>query len=100
MTWRDRIRRIHRQLEGWQWLALTALGMAGLYVLAPHQLPLLLWVIVQLAAGGVAGYFLDRWLFPRARMDDLDGDPVELRHARYRRAGLIAAGAVGAAVGM
>lgn len=85
--------------EGWLWWFVSAAGVAALYLIAPHQPPVLLWVITQMATGGVAGYWLDRSMFPHARPGDLLGDPVEARHARYRRAALIAAGVLAAAIG-
>ena len=91
---------IERITEGWQWWLLAAAGVAALWLVAPHQLPLLLWILTEVAAGGVAGYWLDRALFPFARPGDLQADTVEARHARYRRAGLIAAGALAVSVGM
>jgi len=85
-------------LEGWQWWLLSAAGIAALWWLAPHQLPLLVWIATQTAVGGVCGYWLDRAMFPGARPGDVD--PAEARHARYRRALLIAAGALAVAIGM
>lgn len=95
------LERIQRALpEGWQWWIATATGAGTLYVVMPGQLELLLWVVTKLSAGSVAGYLLDRTLFPWARLDDVAGDPVEARHVRYRRAGLIAAGGLAVTIGL
>lgn len=92
--------RAESTLEGWQWWLASAAGVGVLAWVAPHQLSVLAWIVTQLAVGAMAGYWIDRALFPHARPGDVDGDAVEARHARYRRAGLIAAGAIGATVGL
>ena len=86
-------------LEGWQWWLFSIAGIAVLQLIAPYQIPLLLWIATQTAVGGLTGYWLDRAMFPGARPGDIT-DAAEARHARYRRALLIAAGALAVAIGM
>ena len=51
------------------WL-LAAIFLAVLvFVLAPHQLPVSLYKLSLVTMAGVAGYWLDRSLFPYARPD-------------------------------
>ena len=84
--------------EGWQWWAASIVGVATLAFVAPHQLSVLLWIMTQMAVGAVSGYWIDRALFPNAKVGDLSGD--EGRHARYRRALLIASGMMSVTVGL
>ena len=71
------------------WLIATVLLLAVIGLLYPHQLPVSLYKLSLVTMAGVAGYWLDRALFPYARPDsfivkitpdeeacdiDLDGD--------------------------
>lgn len=71
------------------WLIATVLLLAVIGLLYPHQLPVSLYKLSLVTMAGVAGYWLDRSLFPYARPDsfivkitpdeeacdiDLDGD--------------------------
>ena len=71
------------------WLIATVLLLGAIGLLYPHQLPVSLYKLSLVTMAGVAGYWLDRSLFPYARPDsfivkiepkaeacdiDLDGD--------------------------
>lgn len=50
------------------WVTLVALALiAAIAILAPQQLPVFVWKFAILAFAAVAGYWLDRHLFPYAR---------------------------------
>jgi hypothetical protein len=51
------------------WLIATLLLLAVIGLLYPHQLPLSLYKLSLVTMAGVAGYWLDRSLFPYARPD-------------------------------
>lgn len=51
------------------WLLATVLLLAVVALLAPHQLPVTLYKLSLISMAGVAGYWLDRELFPYARPD-------------------------------
>lgn len=52
------------------WCGLIAiLALAILWLLAPQQLPLVLYKLAFVPLAGYAGYWLDRALFPYARPD-------------------------------
>lgn len=57
------------------WLLLTVLLTLAVGAMAPQQLPVTLYKLNLIALAGVAGYWLDRSLFPYARPD------LFLRHA-------------------
>lgn len=50
-------------------LILAALALAGLWLISPQQLPVVLYKVSLVLLAGVAGYWLDRWIFPYARPD-------------------------------
>lgn len=62
------------------WLLITICLMAGIWFIAPHQLPVSLYKLSLVTLAAVVGYWLDRSLFPYARPDALmcssmlDGD--------------------------
>lgn len=88
-----------RLVEGWHVIAFSAGAIAALWVLAPHQLPILLWNTTQFTVGATAGYWVDRLFFPAARPGDLEGG-WEQTQARYRRAALIGLGGLGLSLGV
>jgi hypothetical protein len=63
------------------WLLITICLMAGIWFIAPHQLPVSLYKLSLVTLAAVVGYWLDRSLFPYARPDALmcssmlDGEP-------------------------
>jgi hypothetical protein len=52
------------------------------YLVAPHQLPVTLYKISLIATAAVAGYWLDRALFPYARPDGYLAEPLPDRYAK------------------
>lgn len=53
------------------WFIATAVLLLAVAVLAPQQVPVVLFKVALVTMGGVAGYWLDRRLFPYARPDAL-----------------------------
>lgn len=51
------------------WLIATFLLLLAIVLLAPQQLPVSLYKLSLVSMAGVAGYWLDRSLFPYARPD-------------------------------
>ena len=51
------------------WLLLAIVLALAVYLLAPQQLPVSLYKLSLVALAAVAGYWLDRSLFPYARPD-------------------------------
>lgn len=47
--------------------ALAALG--AVFLVSPQQGPVILYKLTLVLSAGVAGYWLDRWIFPYARPD-------------------------------
>jgi len=52
------------------WLIATVVLLAFIGLLAPQQLPVSLYKLSLISMAGVAGYWLDRELFPYARPDE------------------------------
>lgn len=64
-----------RKLHLWEWLALVAVLSVAVALIAPQQLPVLAYKVLMLSVAALAGYALDRSLFPYARPDVvLDAD--------------------------
>ncbi len=60
--------------------AVLALALAVAVVLiAPQQLPVIVYKLALVVLAGVAGYILDRALFPYARPHILSPDPINPR---------------------
>lgn len=53
------------------WLIATVLLLAVIGLLHPQQLPVSLYKLSLVTMAGVAGYWLDRSLFPYARPDNI-----------------------------
>ena len=60
-----------RKLRLWEWLALVAVLGVAVALIAPQQLPVLAYKCLLLSVGALAGYALDRSLFPYARPDQV-----------------------------
>lgn len=103
------------------WLVLAALLLAAIAIVAPPQLPVVLYKVSLIALAAVLGYWLDRTLFPYARpdgylmrdwrygTDEPEGDvdfPVVLAYIRVftvamiRRALIVGAVVLGVAAGL
>ena len=50
-------------------LIFAVFSLAGIAVASPQQLPVILYKLSLVLSAGVAGYWLDRWVFPYARPD-------------------------------
>lgn len=82
------------------WLAAAILLTAAIALIAPQQLPVTLYKLSLVLLAAVAGYWIDRSLFPYARPDDLSLMPgVETAGAQLRRALVVAACIVGVSLG-
>ena len=57
------------------WLIATVLLLAVIGLIYPHQLPVSLYKLSLVTMAGVAGYWLDRSLFPYARPDEFMSKP-------------------------
>lgn len=62
------------------WLCIALVLAAAVWLLAPQQLPVTLYKLSLVSMAAVAGYWLDRSLFPYARPDRVFR---ELRQAGY-----------------
>jgi hypothetical protein len=62
---KDRLPEKTPRLTGWTILAVALVGIIG--VIAPQQLPVVLYKLALVIIGGIVGYWLDRGLFPYAR---------------------------------
>lgn len=51
------------------WWLIAIVFLALIYHVAPQQLPVVLYKLSLLSLAGIAGYWLDRHLFPYARPD-------------------------------
>jgi hypothetical protein len=92
------------------WLAISLALTAAIYLVAPHQLQVTLYKLSLITTAAWLGYWIDRSLFPYARPDVI-GNAMEdakihtteaiheMNHAAMRRAIIIAACVIGAALG-
>lgn len=54
------------------WLLVTLVLVAAIYVLSPQQLPVSLYKLSLITMAAAVGYWIDRSLFPYARPDQLE----------------------------
>lgn len=73
----------------WPGLVLTVVLAWVVWQVAPLLVGAMVNKILMVTAGGVLGYWIDRWLFPYARPHDLCGRDFEA--AQLRRAIVVAA---------
>lgn len=94
------------RLTGWLLVALAL--VAVVWFVAPQQLPVSLYKLSLVVSAAVAGYWLDRALFPYARPDRIhlalqaassDGQVIALCAAMLRRAVIVAAAMVAMGLG-
>lgn len=84
------------------WLAISLALTAAIYLVAPHQLQVTLYKLSLITTAAWLGYWIDRSLFPYARPDKIYDDTFnanEMNLASLRRALIIAACVIGAALG-
>jgi multisubunit Na+/H+ antiporter MnhC subunit len=84
------------------WLAISLALTAAIYLVAPHQLQVTLYKLSLITTAAWLGYWIDRSLFPYARPDKIYDDTFnanEMNLASLRRAIIIAACVIGAALG-
>ena len=51
----------------WPAILLTAASLAAVALVAPQQIPVVLYKLALILLAGTAGYWLDRWAFPYSR---------------------------------
>lgn len=56
------------------WLVVSVVLLAGIALISPQQLPVVLYKIALVTIAAVLGYWLDRTLFPYARPHELFGE--------------------------
>lgn len=61
----------HRAPRLWGWAVITILLTSAIWLLSPQQLPVSLYKLSLVTLAGVAGYWIDRSLFPYARPDSM-----------------------------
>lgn len=104
------------RLRALPWLVFALIATAVVFVLAPHQIGLLVWSLSKLCFGAYLGYWIDRTIYPYARPHDLfhaaeryEGQKLRraanhLRHqaslATLRRAAVMAAAIVALGLGV
>jgi hypothetical protein len=81
------------------WLAIAAALSTVIALVAPHQLGVTLYKLSLVSLAAVAGYWIDRALFPYARPDELALSEMETVAAYIRRAIVVAACIVGVSLG-
>lgn len=81
------------------WLTIAVLLTLAIGLLAPHQLGVTLYKLSLVSLAAVAGYWIDRSLFPYARPDELALSERETVAAYIRRAIVVAACIVGVSLG-
>lgn len=84
------------------WLLVTLVLIALIAVLSPQQLPVSLYKLSLLTMAAVAGYWIDRSLFPYARPDDISLAPSAILQASamLRRAIIVGAAMLAVSLGV
>ena len=84
------------------WLLVTLVLVASIYVLSPQQLPVSLYKLSLITMAAVVGYWVDRSLFPYARPDDLSlaTSDVLMASAMLRRAIIVGCAMLAVSLGV
>ncbi|HEU0283267.1 MAG TPA: putative holin [Gallionella sp.] len=84
-----------------EWLLVSLLLLAAIYVVAPQQLGVSLYKLSLITTAAWVGYWIDRSLFPYARPDNpqLLVAPVMCAAAMLRRALIVSAAMLAASLG-
>ena len=86
------------RLSGWTGIALALLGLIGL--IAPAQLPVVLYKCALAVIGVVLAYWADRALYPYARPHELMDDDWIMSLGCLRRALIVIACVLGLTLGL
>jgi hypothetical protein len=82
------------------WMLISISLTAAIYYTAPHLLPVSLYKLSLITTAAWLGYWVDRSLFPYARPDEFKAMSLNaMNQAALRRALIIAACVIGAALG-
>jgi hypothetical protein len=81
------------------WLLVTLVLLIIIYLLAPQQLPVSLYKLSLITMAAVAGYWIDRSLFPYSRPDQLKTCEAH-GAAMLRRAIIVGAAMIAASLGV
>jgi hypothetical protein len=84
------------------WLLVTLVLVASIYVLSPQQLPVSLYKLSLITMAAVVGYWIDRSLFPYARPDNPNLDPFDIviAAAMLRRAIIVGCAMLAVSLGV
>lgn len=88
-----------RKVRMLDWGVIAALLTLAIGILAPHQLGVTLYKLSLVSLAAVAGYWIDRGLFPYARPDELTLSESQVSAAFIRRAIVVAAVILGVSWG-
>lgn len=81
------------------WLVIAGALTLAIALIAPHQLGVTLYKLSLVSLAAVAGYWIDRSLFPYARPDDPALTELQVAAAFLRRAIVVGACIVGVSLG-
>ena len=81
------------------WLVVSLVLALAIWLLAPHQLGVTIYKLSMVSLAAVAGYWIDRSLFPYARPDELSLTGEQVSAAYIRRAIVVGACIVGVSLG-
>ena len=81
------------------WLIVALVLALVVWLMAPQQLPVSIYKLSLISLAAVAGYWIDRSLFPYARPDDLSLSDLQTASAYLRRAFIVGACIIGVSLG-
>ena len=81
------------------WLLVAAVLTIIIWAIAPHQLGVTAYKLSLVSLAAVAGYWIDRRMFPYARPDELMLSDLQTAAAYLRRAIIVGACVVGVSLG-
>lgn len=80
------------------WLVIAAVLLVIVYLIAPQNLPVVIYKLALVSLAGLMGYRLDRSLFPYARPDQCAESVTGM--AMLRRAIIVAAFMIAVSIGL
>lgn len=81
------------------WAIIAGLLSLVIAITAPHLLAVTLYKLSLVSLAAVAGYWIDRRMFPYARPDELALSDLEASAANLRRAIIVGACIIGVSLG-